>query len=147
MDIYFLSSDVPLTKTITKLNNGEIDKSAYPMRKLFTSTGVAVKTLTDMFNAIKQFAFSKHKPCLLKGELVKQLDNEPRAGCTDSNGLTQWALLDLDKAQFNSIEEFMKAVGLDKISYISQLSSSHNLYKNEKHNEKNNFLKYFLPQL
>ena len=49
MDVTFLYAPQRLVKTITQLANGEIQKSAYPHAKSFTSEMVEVNTLLDLY--------------------------------------------------------------------------------------------------
>ena len=81
MLLNFLSAKMPLTKTFTRLPNGEIDKSAYPLVRNFTSHEAEVHTPKDFHDAL--VAHAAHGHCLLKGRLKRTLVNEPRAGTTD----------------------------------------------------------------
>lgn len=131
MKLTFLSAAVPLTKTIT-FKDGVIHKDSYPLQSKFTSTNVEVKTLLDMYKAIKTASQHPAKPCLLKGIPLREISNESRKGLTRTNTSTQWMCHDLDRAQFNSPDEYMRAVGLGDVSYVVQYSSSHKLNKRDK---------------
>jgi len=128
MKLSFLFADIPLSKTIFKVD-GKIDKKAYPNVKLFTSETVIISDAASLFDTIKAHAEDPRGPCLLSGPLNRILNNESRAGSTTSLGQRQLIILDLDKAQFNSPEEFMRNAGLEDVSYTVQYSASQGLSK------------------
>ena len=127
MELTFLHTDVPLTKTITMLPNGSILKDAYPLRKNFTSTTFTVNTIGELHDLIDKQSRAKHKPCMLKGTLNYPLVNEPRASSTQPEATTESVVFDLDKAPYHHPDEFMAAIGLGKIAYSVQYSSSYKL--------------------
>lgn len=134
MKLTFLSASVPLTKTIT-LKDGVISKDAYPLQGKFTSTTEDIEDIAGiakLYAAIKAASQHASKPCLLKGTLARPLTNESRKHSTKANTATDWVVFDLDRAPFNSPDEFMKAVGLHDISYVVQYSSSYKLDKKDK---------------
>lgn len=124
MDITFLSSDVPLTKTYRN-RDGKIEKSAYPHVDRFTSRTVSIKNLSDLFNAIGENAAKGN--CLLKGTIENALVDESRAGATDRNAPTEWVCFDVDGLDVEGPEEFMEALGFGNLSYIVQYSPSHGI--------------------
>ena len=91
MIVNFLSAKLPLTKTIDK--KGETLRS-YPLVRNFTSHTVEVDTIEQFSEAITTCA--KAKMCLLKGNTVRAIKNESRAGLTNSIAPTQLLVLDYD---------------------------------------------------
>jgi len=132
MDLTFLSTDAPLTKTITKLKDGSLHKEAYPHRKNFTSLNLKANNLNDLFKHIKAQSMTAAKPCLLKGKLERKLNDESRAGATRTETTTHFICFDLDRAQFNNPDEFMKSIGMDHVAYVVQYSSSYKLDPKDK---------------
>lgn len=128
----FLSASLPLTKTIELLPDGTLFKTPYPLVSNFTSHTSDIATIQDFHKLLLKYAVSPQKPCLLKGNLTRELVCESRKGTTQTNDSTQWVCLDLDKAPFSSPEEVMRALGLEDISYIAQYSSSYKLDKKDK---------------
>lgn len=131
MNLTFLSAAVPLTKTIT-LKNGAISKDSYPLLNKFTSNTLSITSVVSLYDAIRSLSQHPDKPCLLKGKLLRALDNESRKGTTRSNDTTEYVVLDLDRAPFNTPDEFMAAIGLEDISYVVQYSASYKINKNDK---------------
>lgn len=131
MNLTFLSASVPLTKTIT-LKDGVISKDSYPLLNKFTSNTVEANSITAVYQAIRAVSQHSDKPCLLKGNLLRPLDNESRKGTTRSNDTTEYVVFDLDRAPFNSAEEFMAAIGLEHVSYVVQYSASYKLNSADK---------------
>lgn len=123
----FLSASLPLTKTIEKLADGSIYKSPYPLVSNFTSETVEIKTIQDFHAAVLHRASNPKKPCLLKGNISRDLVCESRKGTTQTNDRTQWVCLDIDDARFSSPDEVMRALALEDISYVVQYSSSYKL--------------------
>ena len=124
-DLVFLSASVPLTKTFTRLADGSISKSSYPHVYDVTSHDVSVKTLAEFAAALRQQGARGR--CLLKGVPTRKLVSESRAGTTDSNAPTDWICLDLDGIPVASVDDFLKAVGLDDVSHVIQFSASHGI--------------------
>ena len=131
MKLTFLSAAVPLTKTIT-LKDGVISKQSYPLQNKFTSTTTKIKTLSELYKTLKTNSQHPDKPCLLKGEIQKQLENESRKYSTRTNTPTSMVVFDMDRAPFNSPDEFMHAIGIDDISYVVQYSASYKINKKDK---------------
>lgn len=127
----FLSASLPLTKTIEKLADGTIKKSAYPMVSTFTTDTVEIDTIAQFHGALLSRATSPKKPCLLKGTIAHELVNESRKGKTNTNDTSSWVCLDIDDAKFSTAEEVMRALGLEDVSYVVQYSSSYKLGGNK----------------
>ena len=94
MQITFLQANVPLTKKFTKLESGEYDKDSYPFVRNFTSHSDNVNTVDEFADVLKKHASFDH--CLLKGNVLKPLKDEPRAGSTDPTAETEWVVFDVD---------------------------------------------------
>ena len=132
MDLYFLESSIPLTKTYD-LIDGEIIKTPYPFVWEFTSHLETCTDLKTFAKLLERHAAKGH--CLIKGELQRALVNESRAGSTDSNSTTQWLCLDLDglpeihpvTQRPMTVDQFLSDMGLVDISYIVQYSASHGI--------------------
>lgn len=139
MDLFFLEASVPLTKACTKTPTG-LTKTPYPFVWEFTSHKVSSPTLTSLHQDLVKHAALGH--CLLKGSLSKPLVAESRAGSTDSNGQTEYVVLDLDGlpdtfmladplgAQHKvnvTIDVFLAAIGLAQVSHIIQWSASYGI--------------------
>lgn len=139
MDLIFLGANTPLTKTYSKNSAGEITKSPYPLVWEFTSTKEQCKNLAHMEQLLTQHALAGR--CVLKGTIARPLVNESRAGSTDTNGTTEWIVLDLDGlpdtidmvtgSRTNNtaltIDLFLAEMGLQDISYIVQWSASYGI--------------------
>ena len=77
----------------------------------------------DLASAVATMAYAGG--CLLKGELDRDLNNESRAGHTSPHRKTQWICLDLDGVTaWNSVDEFLRAIGCAGVNYILQWSNS-----------------------
>ena len=135
MDIVFLQASVPLTKTYAKAPNGAITKSPYPLVWEFTSYTEPCKNLAQLEYLLLDNA--SRGRCILKGSIARPLVNESRAGSTDTNGTTEWLVLDLDglpdRVDVNgaptplTIDVFLAEMGLSDISYIVQWSASYGI--------------------
>lgn len=128
----FLHASVPLVKQfkmITTTEGKSIDVKNYPLISNVTSSTISVHTIRDIYDALITHATSPEKHCLFKGELFRPLVNESRRAMCARDTLTQLCILDLDKAPFSSPAEFMKAMGLETLSYVWQWSSSAKLTK------------------
>ncbi len=123
--INFLGANIPLTKVFRA--NGE--KEAYPLVKNFTSYTKRIGSITELHDAIVEH--SKEGHCLLKGELTRTLNNEPRVNSTRTDDPTWYICLDFDKHETPDIDLTLQAMGLGDISYVIQYSSSHGLPENE----------------
>lgn len=123
----FLSASLPLTKTIEKLADGTIHKTPYPLVANFTSETLDINNITEFHAALLHRARSARKPCLLKGNISRDLVCESRKGTTITNEKTRWVCLDVDDARFTDPDEVMRALALEDISYVVQYSSSYRL--------------------
>lgn len=124
---------MPLTKTFT-MRDGQVSASGYPNAKNFNSVELETKTLADFYKHLMVMAGDQSKPSLLKGGTTHVLKNESRKGKMPADRATQWVCLDLDEAPFSSHEEFMRAVGLQDVSYIVQYSASYKVKTTKKLN-------------
>lgn len=130
-NLYFLSADVPLTKSFSLSQSGELLKSNYPNVFAFTSHQEQCETLKDIYKYVVAHGNANH--CMIKGELTRDLVNESRAGATTSNSKTQFMLLDLDGAPYSTAEEFMNSIEeLSTVSYVVQYSSSYGMNPDKK---------------
>lgn len=130
--ITFLSASLPLTKTIERLADGTIFKTPYPLVSNFTSKTRDINTIDEFYKALVTSATSARKPCLLKGEITRELSNESRKGTTRTNDPTSFVCLDLDRASFSTPAEVMRVLGMDDISYVVQYSASYMLDRKDK---------------
>lgn len=132
MNITFLSTSVPLTKSYTRDKTGVLTKSSYPNAYEFTSHAEACADLPALLTAINNHAALGH--CVLKGTIAKPLISESRAGSTNSHDSTDWLCLDIDGLPENdgatppvpySIDDLMTDLGMGDISYVLQWSASY----------------------
>lgn len=122
MKVHFLEARVPLTKKITATS-----KTPYPNAFEFKSHEYFVKDLQHFEQLICKHAALGH--CLLKGELVKPLEWESRAGSTNANLPTKWIGFDLDGMNsIASIDQYMDKIGMPDVSYVVQWSASYAIY-------------------
>jgi hypothetical protein len=126
MRINFLTAadGTPLTKQYT-LKGDDYVATPYPFVRDFSSFEYEVDSIQDLFAVLTEH--SKHQHCLLKGMLDKKLDNESRAGHTNANTASHFAVFDLDFSDgFANIEHFVKTVMPEwqDASYILQHSNS-----------------------
>jgi len=130
MKLTFLQAGVPLTKTFSKDKAGVISKSSYPSVYEVTTLVEDARDLRDMERLLIKHAALGH--CLLKGNPTRDLVAESRAGTTDSNATTEWIVLDLDGIpNVASVDDFLKALRFDDVSYIVQWSASMNITSND----------------
>jgi hypothetical protein len=128
MDLTFLFASMPLVKTIIQ-RDGVLNKIAYPNAYQFTSETLNVTDAVSLFDVIKAHAENPMGPCLLSGPILYPLDQQSRAGSTNSSALRQLVVFDLDDAKFNTPDEYLTTIGLDDVSYTVQYSASHGLKK------------------
>lgn len=122
MKLTFLEAAVPLTKTFT-LENGVLTKTGHPRIIDCTSHTVEFETIEELYAALTKHAGLGHS--MLKGVVGRKLTMESRAGSTDPNAPTRILLLDLDGVKgVDSVEAFLKLLGLDSVDYIVQYSCS-----------------------
>lgn len=114
----FLSANTWLGKKFTASST-----ESYPMVKEFTSHTEHADTLEQLLGFMEMHAEQGH--CMLKGHVQKQLQNQSRAGSTSAHAKTEFLVLDLDFQEgFASVDDFMKAIGMEDVSYIWHHSSS-----------------------
>jgi len=130
MKLTFLKAPVSLTKSFTKQADGSIKKSSYPNVYEVTTINEPCADLRNMEKLLKGHAALGH--CLLKGNPMRDLVCESRAGTTDSGAVTDWIVLDLDGVpNCSSVEDFLRALNLSDISYLIQWSASHGISSND----------------
>ena len=122
MKATYLNASVPLTKTFV-LEDGELKKIGHPRIFDYTSYEEEFTAIEELYKSLLEHAALNN--CFLKGQLSRQLVNEPRGGTTDSNAPTYILLLDLDGIKnVKDVETFLGLLGLDQCDYIVQYSSS-----------------------
>jgi len=122
----FLEADRPLVKSYTLDSQGNLVKESYPRVWEFTSHSIEINGLQE-FHAALVTAAAKGW-CLLKGELIRVLKCESRAGSTDPNTLTWFICLDFDRLPQNvPIQQALELLALGDCSYIVQYSASHGI--------------------
>ena len=117
----FLNADRSLTKTFYKDGTSE----PYPLVREFSSFIVEYNSIEE-FKEILEMTGSTGA-CLLKGNLSKEISNEPRAGLTDSSEPTSLLIIDYDSdAGFASIPDLLTEIdpNLADTDYIFQHSAS-----------------------
>lgn len=119
----------PLTKTITKTATG-LETTPYPHERYFNSYALPVSTITEFHQAAQ--ATAKAQQCLLKGPLTRNLNNESRAGSTNTADETFWVCFDVDGARdISSADEFIRTClppECQNVSYVWQPSASAGLF-------------------
>lgn len=111
-----------LSKTFV-MQDGQIEVHPYPNVADFTSYTHTPKNIDEAYAALQMHA--EEGNALLKGALARPLVNERRAGATNPTQPTDYLVLDLDfDSGFNSIEDFLGAMGLGDVSYVLHHSSS-----------------------
>ena len=80
-----------------------------------------MQNIDEFERAVNKHADLGH--CLLKGNLDGSLFNESRAGHTNSDEPTQYAVLDIDGVSITP-DELMRALGFENKDYFYQYSSS-----------------------
>lgn len=109
-------------KTYYKDEHNKI-QAKYTAGPHFDSLTESYVTLSEAFEGIKTHAAEGR--CVLKGHTKQSLNSQRRKGQTDPDEKTNWALLDIDGVTgFNTVEEFMDALGFQDVSYIIQYSAS-----------------------
>ena len=132
MKVIFLEAKVPLTKTFTQ-KAGDLTKTPYPFVWEFSSHEESIASLNQFEVHLQAHAALGH--CLLKGTIRKPLILESRAGSTDTNSQTEWAVLDLDGLPEHiddtgvrtTVTLFLNALGLKDVSYVLQWSASYGI--------------------
>lgn len=123
MKLTFLSADRPLTKSYVLHEDGTFDSTPYPLTYEFTSHEEDVRSLEDFYVQLSAHSTVGH--CLLKGNLQKHLNREPRAGLVAAEQTT-WGLFDFDGLDPRglSVEGVLAEIGLPGLSYVLQYSAS-----------------------
>jgi hypothetical protein len=130
MKLTFLQAGVPLTKSFAKQADGTITKSSYPSVYEVTSIEEHCPDLRSMEALLKKHAALGN--CLVKGNPTRPLTAESRAGTTDSNGATDWIVLDVDGIPgCATVEDFLRALNMDNVSYVVQYSASYGITSND----------------
>lgn len=116
MHFFALEADEALTKTIRKDST-----DPYPHSLNFTSHRFSASTLQVFCSKIEYHASLGH--CLIKGNLQRELLNEPRRGATDPQEPTHWVCLDFDGFNTTSLEATLLELGCDA-DHVVQYSAS-----------------------
>jgi len=124
MEITFLAaSDGTRMAKSFALSFGTLVTNPYPHVRRFWSFTRNTSDLDQLYALLVTHAEAGH--CLLKGQLDRPLRQEPRAGHTDPNALTDLLVLDLDFDRgFDNIDHFLEAIGLGGVSYVLHHSAS-----------------------
>lgn len=124
MKVTFLKAKVPLAKRFTVS-----EKHPYPNAFEFKSITKEYSTLEELHALMVSHAAAGH--CMLKGDLLRDLDWESRAGSTDPHATTYVVCLDVDGFRgAKTADEFMALIGLPATSYILQWSASYGVNGN-----------------
>jgi hypothetical protein len=126
--LFFLAADVPLTKHFRLEADGSYTKTPYPFARDFTSYSERVNSIDEFHAAIVKHADLGR--CLLKGQLLRALDDEPRAGSTSPHVSTNWICFDIDGLPVASVDEFVANTlppEFHDVSYVVQYSASHGI--------------------
>jgi hypothetical protein len=124
VDFLEASDGTPLTKTF-RIEDGHITTDPYPFVRNFTSHRVEAADLSALYKELTYRA--SQNQCMLKGLLREPIDNQSRAGLTNSEAPTNWVLLDLDfEDGWKTIDEFIADLNpaWADVSYIFQHSAS-----------------------
>jgi hypothetical protein len=112
MKLTFLEARVPLTKAIAL----DGTRTNYPLVQKFRNHEVSIQTIQDFHQALVHHASLGH--CLLKGNCLRPLVWESRAGATDPNEPTEWLCLDLDGIScYSDINSFLAPWGLHTVEH------------------------------
>jgi hypothetical protein len=121
MDVFFLSADRKLTKTFT------VDEvTPYPLVKNFTSHHASINSISGFYKAVVEHGELGH--CLIKGELLRDLKLESRAGATSATDATDWVCFDIDGLPISEVEKFIYLClpeACHNVSYVVQYSASY----------------------
>ena len=101
--------------------------STYPNVYKFHSQEHEVKTAKAFHTVIQNTA--KAGDCLIKGLLLRNLNDESRARSTDSSTQTDWLVFDLDGAPYDKPADFVSELPREfhNVSYVVQYSASQGL--------------------
>lgn len=120
-----LTASRPICKTVVLDASGDYSTHPYPFIKNFTSQEHQVESSRDFYALIVETA--NRGGTVLKGQLKQPLDNQSRAGMTDSMALANWICLDIDadKSLGTSPDELLSTLhpALGSTSYVLQHSA------------------------
>ena len=107
-------------------------QKSYPPINKFTSFSHTITTIEEFFNFIQHYSIQGG--CLLKGDLLRPLNNESRAGSTSPDTPTEYIVLDIDRCAptITSPEEFISTClpkEFQSVDYIWQYSNSSKITK------------------
>lgn len=123
MDIVFLSSRLPLTKTFA-MTRGVMAATPYPRVSKVTSHHESASNLAELHDLLVTHGNQGH--CLFRGQLTRPIKGESRAGLTDK-APHQWVVFDFDKVEAadaaDAVATYLPAE-CQNVSYIAQLSAS-----------------------
>jgi len=122
LNFLYASDGKQLAKSYTIDSEGVMQKESYPRVLNFNSLSEEVTTIEDIFCVIETQATTGS--CLLKGNLDRALQNEPRAGHTNSNEPTELLVIDYDGPPDLQPEALLNHCGLGEIDHIVAYSSS-----------------------
>ena len=131
MELTFLSTDVPLTKTLRPDAT-----TPYPLRKRMTSHTAEAATPHELCSVLRVHATRGH--CLLTGRLERPITNESRQGLVDAATPTSLLILDIDGLPYSPsgksgvtkalsyVESFLSELDVDlaATSHVVQFSAS-----------------------
>lgn len=124
MDIFFLSADKPIRKGYELTKRGNLRKIPYPHVHRFKSFRYNIANIEDLEMAIRGHASGGN--CLVKGNLLRDLDMESRAGSTSPDTPTKWICLDFDGVcGFDQVSGALDQLDIGDTDYILQYSASH----------------------
>jgi hypothetical protein len=124
MKVTFLSAHAPLTKTY-QLEDGRYDATPYPLTSEFTSHERNISSLEELYAYIIEHSAKGH--CLLKGNLMRPIRSESRAGLMQPE-MTGYIVLDFDGLRLpGTLDEMLAELGLGDVDYILQYSASHGI--------------------
>lgn len=105
------------------MKDGKIEKIGHPRILNYTSHEENFETIEELFALLKKHAELNH--CFLKGNVVRPLVKEPRAGTTDPHAPTKLVLLDIDGIKgIDDVDDILGQIKLSNVDYVVQYSSS-----------------------
>lgn len=123
------SDGTPFAKKYWLSPTGSLKNEQYPHVLQMSSQKHTVNTLADLHGLVTSVA--TQGAALVKGELLRDLVDEKRAGATSPSTLTQWVCLDFDgflvQGQTPTVDQALQLLGLGDVSYVLQYSSSASL--------------------
>lgn len=126
IQLVFLSADKRLTKTIILKPGGEWDSVPYPHVFACTSHEESITSIEEFYEVLLKHSQDGH--ALLKGGLIRPIQNESRAGFTAAS-TTKWLVIDFDGFDLagRTLEDILVDMGLGYVDYILQYSASHGI--------------------